>query len=361
MTRGVIFTAILPSAQNGVHTGLAAVALALLWGALSAYAVLAGADFGGGLLDLIARGPRAALQRTAIATAMGPVWEANHVWLIFFLTGLFTVFPAAFAVAMVALYLPLLLALVGIVLRGAAFAFRAQLSDQHAGHRRLGRVFGIASLITPFLLGASAGAIVGRTVRYRGGEVISGGVIAVFTGPLQLVCGALAVAICGYLAACYLLVDLARSGQDHLLGDFRSRALIAGAIAGGLSIAGLILAGLQTPRFFDRLTSHALPLVALAVILGTVSLGAVWARRYSLARVAAAAAVTSVLWGWGIAQYPRLIGPDLTITNAVASPAMLVAFLIVTGLGMLLLVPALWLLYVSFRAKRPIRAVDEPS
>lgn len=333
-------------------------ALIVLWAALSAYAVLAGADFGAGAWDLLARGQRGLTQRAALAAAMGPVWEANHVWLIFFLTGLFTVFPLAFAVVSVALYLPLVGALVGIVLRGAAFAFRGLLSPEHPGYLRFARVFGAASVLTPFLLGASAGALVGPTIRYRADTVITGGGLAVWVGPLQLLCGALAVAMCAYLAAVFMTVELTRATRSELAEAFRRRALAAGTVAGALSLAGLLAASGQAPRFFGRLTDQGLPLVLAGVIAGAVSLAAVWRRRYRAARASAALAVVAVLWGWGVAQYPRLIGRDVTVSAATASHAMVVAFLIVTAAGLALLAPALWLLYGHFR-RHPIEIEHE--
>jgi cytochrome d ubiquinol oxidase subunit II len=327
--------------------------LGVLWVAVTLYAVLAGADFGGGVLDLVSRGPRTARQREAISKAMGPVWEANHVWLIFFITGLFSAFPQAFAVLSVALYLPATLALAGIVLRGAAFAFRSHVEGADIARSRLGLLFGVASAITPALFGAAAGGLACETIHARGGQVHTNGLLAIWLGPFQIVCAALALAVCAMLAASFLCVEMQRAEERALTEDFRRRALQAAVVAGGLSLLALILASSQAPRLYDRLTGHALVPVLLGVVAGSGATIALFTRRYRTARGLTAAAVTAVVWGWGFAQYPRLAGPDVTLRSAAASPAELQALLIGGGAGIALLLPALWLLYSTFR-KQPV-------
>ena len=322
--------------------------------AILAYAVLGGADYGGGVLDLFARGDRAAAQRTAIAKSMGPVWEANHVWLVFVLVGLFTAFPVAYQALAVVMYLPLLLALIGIVARGVAFAFRGYVEGETVAYGRFSRVFGIASVITPFLFGAVAGGL-GAAERsdivLEGGRVVPGGLLDAWTGPFSLVTGVLALTICAYLAATFMTVDLQRGGQLGLIADFRLRALVAGALAGVFSVGGLVAASVDAPTLYARLTGEALPLLLAGVLAGAGSMGAMWWRRYAWARGLVVAAVVSVVTGWGLAQYPRLIGPEITIREAAATESMLIAFFITALIGLAVMLPCLYLLFVSFRRK----------
>lgn len=330
--------------------------LGVLWLAVIAYGVLGGADFGGGVLDLLARGPGSERQRTAISRAMGPVWEANHVWLIFFITGLFSAFPTAFAAISTALFVPATLALVGIVLRGATFAFRSHLQGADLSRSRLGAVFGIASIMTPVFFGAAAGGLARDTIRYHAADTTFDGVLGIWLGPFQLVCGALALAVCAYIAATFLTVETHRANDAALTAIFRNRALWSGSVAGALSLIALALARADTTRLYGRLTSTALPIVILGVLAGTISLAAVMTRHYRMARAAATLAVAAVISGWGLAQYPHLAGPDLTITTAAAPHNVLSVLAIAGGAGMVLLIPSLWLLYGAFR--RPPLAVE---
>src|SRR5262247_2993236 len=141
---------------------------------LTLYALLGGADCGGGVWDLFASGPRMRAQRELIAEAIGPVWEANHVWLILVVVLLFTAFPPAFAAIATALHIPLTLMLIGIVLRGSAFTFRSYDRREDNVQRRWGHVFAVASLITPILLGIIVGAIASGNIQVRGGVVTTG-------------------------------------------------------------------------------------------------------------------------------------------------------------------------------------------
>jgi cytochrome d ubiquinol oxidase subunit II len=322
---------------------------ALLWLALTAYAVLAGADFGGGVWDLLARGPRAAEQRRAVTDAMGPVWEANHVWLIFMITGLFTAFPTAFGVLGLALYLPFTLALIGIVLRGAAFAFRAHGAEVLGGSPAWGVTFGVASLVAPFFLGVSAAAVTSGSIHTAGGQLQPGSEVAWAT-PYGLLVGAFAVAICAYLAATYLMVE---TEGTALREDFRRRAIGAGVVSGVLGLAGLVLAPALAPSLAHAVFGRGLPLMVIAVLNGPVALLAVWRSRPTIARVAVAAQVVFVLWALAVGQWPYLIPPDLTIQAAAAPASTLTAQLVVISVGMLFLVPSLWLLFWVFKARRP--------
>ncbi len=322
-----------------------AVALA----ALVAYAVLAGADFGGGVWDLLARGPDARGQRAAIAEAMGPVWEANHVWLIFLIVLLFTCFPAAFAALSVALFVPFHLVLVGIVLRGAAFVFRAHGHEAADTPLSWGRVFGGASVITPLLLGACLGAVSGGHIRVQAGIVAAGSELA-WLGPLSLACGALALALCAYLAAVYLTLETA----GELRELYRRRALATWLVAGAISLGTLLLTYTEAPRLWENLTAaRAAAVAGLGVALAPASGLALWRRRYQLARVLGAGQVTLLLVGWALAQWPFIIYPDMTLAGAAAPPATLVFVLWTVPPGLALLLPSLWLLFAVFKGQNP--------
>jgi cytochrome d ubiquinol oxidase subunit II len=324
---------------------------AILWLSLTAYAVLAGADFGGGVWDALARGPRAHRQRQAVAAAMGPVWEANHVWLIFMIVGLFTAFPTAFAALAVALYLPLTAAMTGIVLRGAAFAFRAHGRVAVGRLEPWGVVFGAASVLTPAFLGAAAAAVASGAVRVSDGRVTSGPFDG-WTTPFAVDLALLAVSICAYLAATYLMVET--EGELDLQADFRRRAIGAGLASGAFALLGLVLAWFSARPLVDELFGRGLPLLVLALLNGPVALGAVLAGRPRIARIAVAAQVTFVLWAWALGQWPVLVPPDLTIQGTAAPAATLSLMLIVVGAGMALLLPSLYLLFRVFKGRVPV-------
>lgn len=325
-------------------------AAVLLWLSLTAYAVLAGADFGGGVWDIFAFGPLARAQRQAVARAMGPVWEANHVWLIFMITGLFTTFPIAFSSLSLALYVPMTIALLGIVMRGAAFAFRAHGQEAVGPLSPWGVMFGGSSIIAPFFLGTAAAAVASGDIRITGGNVISG-FGAGWSTPFALVIGLLGISLCAYLAATYLMVE---TEDDPILqADFRRRALVASAVSGMLAVLGLWLAYTQVPRVWSDLTGNGLPLLLLALINGPVALWGVWRIRPRIARYAVAAQVTLVLWAWAAGQWPYLVPPDLTISGAAAPAATLKAWLVVITVGMVLVIPSLVVLFRVFKARNP--------
>jgi cytochrome d ubiquinol oxidase subunit II len=325
-------------------------AAGLLWLSLTAYAVLAGADFGGGVWDIFASGPRKRAQRQAVARAMGPVWEANHVWLIFMITGLFTTFPIAFGDLSLALYVPMTIALIGIVLRGAAFAFRAHGREAVGPLSPWGVVFGGASVVAPFFLGTAAAAVASGAIRIADGRVASG-FGAGWSTPFALVMGLLAVALCAYLAAAYLMVET--EDDAALQSDFRRRALIASLVSGALALLGLWVAYAQAPRVWADLTGNGLLLLLLALINGPIALWGVWRLRPRLTRIAVAAQVTFVLWAWAVGQWPYLVPPDLTIADAAAPAAVLSAWLVVIAVGMVLVIPSLGVLFGVFKARNP--------
>ncbi len=329
---------------------LEATILGIVWVGLTLYVLLAGADFGGGVWDLFASGERAQEQRNLISAAIGPVWEANHVWLIFVLTGLLSAFPTVFADLSVALYLPFSLALVGIVLRGSAFAFRSHGEPDSAWQRSWTRLFGIASLITPFVLGAAAGSIASGRIRVVNGEVRAG-LLSSWTSPLSLFAGLFALTICAYLAATYLTVEAVQRGEDELERDFRGRALVAGVIAGVLAAVGLVLVRSEAPLLWEGMREAGLLFAALSAIAGIGSLICVWSRRHRLARAGAIAAVASVLFGWGVAQWPYLIVPDVTVTAAAAPDATLRVVVVGFAIGGAVLAPSLFLLFRIFKSE----------
>jgi len=338
-------------------------AAGLVLAAVIAYAVLAGADFGGGVWDAFGRGPRRDAQRDAIAHAMGPVWEANHVWLIFVVVLLFTCFPTAYAALSEGLFVPFHLVLLGIILRGAAFVFRAY-SPQSVrrpgrpgrGARRWGAVFGAASVITPVLLGMCLGAVSAGGLRVADGRVAAAGA-APWLRPLPLATGGFALAVCAYLAAVYL----ANETSGELREDFRRRALAAGTAVVAMSALMLPLLYVRAPHLWHGLLSaRAAPVLAVGVAAALLSGWALWRRRPRLARAATVAQTACLLAGWGIAQHPFIIYPDVTVHGAAAHEATLRFVLWSTPFGMALLLPSLWWLFRVF--KGPAMGVhDEPS
>jgi len=324
--------------------------LAVMWTAVTAYALLGGADFGAGIWDLLAGGrARGARPRALIEHSIGPVWEANHVWLIFVLVLMWTAFPPAFAAISSTLYVPLTLVALGVIARGAAFAFRKSI-DQPWAQRLFGAAFAFSSVVTPWFLGAVAGAVASGRVPpglARGGAVTS------WLNPVSLATGAFAVTACAFLAASYLTLDARRAGDAGLTAYFRRRALVSGVLVGACSVAGLLVLHGGAPALYGRLTGRALPLVAVAVAAGLAS--QVLARRGWLValRLSAATAVAAALWAWAAAQYPYLLLPGLTERGGAAPASTLAAVVACTAVGGALLIPSLgWLLVLAQRQPR---------
>ena len=319
------------------------VCLALVIAGITAYAVLGGADFGGGFWDLTAGGAqRGGRVRGMVERSMGPVWEANHVWLIFVLVVMWTCFPVAFGSIMSTLYVPMFIAVVGIIFRGTAFALRGQAATIGEA-RLLGALFASSSVLVPFCLGASLGAI--GSGRVPVGNA-TGDPISSWLNPTGILVGSLAVITGAYLAAVYMAGDSVRAGLPDMERAFRARALIAGVVAGAVAIGGLFVLHSDARPLFDGLTSDGgLVFVIASAVAGGTTLVLVWVRRYEFARFTAAAAVASVTIGWAFAQSPYLLPDQLTLDRAAAGDATLVATLIGVGLGMLVLVPSLYLLY----------------
>ena len=316
--------------------------------ALNLYVVLGGADFGGGVWDLLATGPRRDRQRELIAHAIGPIWEANHVWLVFALVLFFSAFPAAFSTYMIALHVPITVALVGIVLRGSSFAFRAYgVRDGSAEAHRWGRVFAIASTVTPFVLGTCVGALAAGRVHLSGNVPVNG-FIGTWFSPFPFAVGLLTVALFGVLAAVYLTVE---SDDPDLRADFRHRALAAAVATGAIAAGAALLARSEAPNVWRILVSANLTL-PFHLATGVCALGVILAlvvRRFSLARVAVVLQTSFILWGWFASQYPYFVAPELSIYSAAAPEHALGLTLIVTGVGAVVVFPAFFLLYRTFR------------
>jgi cytochrome d ubiquinol oxidase subunit II len=330
---------------------------------LTLYVLLGGADFGGGVWALVARGPTRDRERALIAAAIGPVWEANHVWLIFVVTALFAAFPAAFAALGVALYLPFGLAITGIVMRGAAFAFRAHGEPDSRWQQGWTRVFGIASLITPTVLGMSAAAIASGRIHVNG-SVVRADLLGAWTGPLSWVAGALSLAMCAYLAATYLTVEALQRGDEELGRRFRRRALGAGLVTGVLAGAGLLVMRVDAPVLWHGMRQDGRPFVALSGAAGVLALWATFKGNERLARASAAVAVASVVAGWGVAQWPYLIVPDLVASDAAAPRSSLGPIVLGFAIGAALVVPSLLLLFRLFKAsksKEPMPSGSSPA
>jgi cytochrome d ubiquinol oxidase subunit II len=334
--------------------GLPDLMLVVLWIGLTAYVLFGGADFGGGVWDLLAGGPeRGRAQRGLVERSIGPVWETNHVWLIFVIVLMWTGIPGVFASIASTLYIPLTLIALGIIARGAAFAFRQAVTELWQ-QRLFGATFAFSSVVTPFFLGTVAGAVASGRVPPG---IAAGDLVTSWLNPTSVVTGVLAVGIAAYLAAVYLTRDAQRSGQPALAEEFRRRALVTGVVVGALSAVGLLVLRADSPALFTELTGgRALPLVALSVVAGLASLVLLWRRAYVAVRVTAALTVTGLLWGWGAGQYPFLL-PGVTLEEAAATDSVLAASLAALGVGALLLLPSLWLLYRLFQqAPQPPRA-----
>ena len=317
-----------------------AVAAAMFVGVL-VYAVFGGADFGAGFYDLTAGGDRrGAAMRTQIDHSIGPVWEANHVWLIYILVIWWTAFPTAFAAAMNTLILPMLFALLGIVLRGATFAFR-KYAETLAQARLFGVVFAASSLVTPYFLGAVAGAIASGRVPLEG----RGDLVSSWVNPTSAIGGAIAVGTCTFLAGTFLLADAYRARADHLVGRLRALTLGVGLTTGAVVLAALVPLQRDAPTLADGLQGRAAPLILLSAVTGSATIWLLWRRSYVAARLTAVVAVAAVVAGWGLGQYPWMLVDEVTIADAAGAPATLRALLVVVGLAGVIVLPALAYLY----------------
>ncbi len=328
--------------------GLPVVLAAILALSLNAYVLFGGADFGGGVWDLLASGPRRNRQREVIAHAIGPIWEANHVWLILAIVLSFTCFPPVYARLGTVLHIPLTLMLVGIVLRGSAFTFRTYDNQHDAAQRRWGRIFASASVITPVLLGVSIGAVASGQVGRRLQGTFTEQFVLPWLTPFAFSVGLLTLTLFAFLAAVFLTLE---SNDQELCEDFRRRALGAGVAVFLASALVLLLSSNAAPLVRSGLTSSpwALPLHLATGVSAIAVLVALWYRQYRLARLGAGLQVSLIFWGWPLAQYPFLLPPDFTIANTAAPDATLRLTLIVLAVGGVLLLPSLWYLFQVFK------------
>jgi cytochrome d ubiquinol oxidase subunit II len=311
---------------------------------MAAYTVLAGADFGAGLWTLLTAGPLGGAAghrvRDQARHAMGPVWEANHVWLIFVLVVCWTAYPVAFGSITSTLAAPLLIAAIGIIFRGAAYALRG-VADSSRAARWAENLFAVSSVITPFALGTVVGAIaVGRVPVGNA----AGNPVTSWLSPAPVLVGALAVVFSGYLAAVFLAADSVRYGENSLAAAFQRRALFAGLVSGALALAGLLV---MRGSGLDLTEGAALVLVCVSGVAGLATLALCLGARFELARLTAALAVAAVVVGWAAAQAPRFL-PGMTVTQAAAGRSTLVALVIAVACGSVVLVPALVLLFSLF-------------
>lgn len=317
----------------------------VMLGALALYAVFGGADFGGGVWHLLASGPTGARQRELVAHAIGPIWEANHVWLILVVVVLFTGFPPAFAEISICLHAPLIALMLAIVLRGSAFAFRSAAGDRHAEASGWGWVFALASLAAPLLLGMTVGALASgkltapQTLTWQGP----------WLSPFSIVTGLFALALSCFLAAVFLTVE----ADGEVRTAFRFRAIVTGVLVGVLALTTFLLSADGAPLLGAALTGRAwsLPLQGCTALAAVTALAALVRERFGLARVAAVAQVTLIVLGWGASQFPYLVMPSMTLASASAGAATQRLLLGTLAVGAIVLLPSLWMLLKVFKAK----------
>lgn len=320
----------------------AIVVLVGLLGTMAAYALFAGADFGGGIWDLLAGSTKQGAEpRQEIDISVTPVWEGNQTWIVLGLVLLWTAFPEAFAAVMTTLFVPLVLSLLGILLRGVGFAFRHE-SEQLRTQQLNGALFGAASILAPFFLGVSVGAVATGNVVARG----HGNQPSAWMSATPLLTGALFVAACAYIGAVYLVGDSHQRGKPHMVRYFSRRALAAGAVTGLLAAANMGLLWHSAPYTFHRLIGWpGLPLVVVSVAGGLAAFVLILRGRVFLLRVAAALAVVGVIAAWGVAQYPWLLPTSLDLADGSAPLASLRSEIAVLAMAAVLVAPAFAYLY----------------
>jgi cytochrome d ubiquinol oxidase subunit II len=317
-------------------------AAVVLFVGVLAYAVLGGADYGAGFWDLTAGGAeRGRRPRHLVDESLAPVWEANHVWLIFCLVMLWTAFPPAFAAIMTTLYIPLGLAALGIVARGSGFAFR-KVFVRTEQQRVAGAAFAASSVLAPFFLGTVAGGIASGRVPTAGlGDPISS-----WVNPTSLLGGVLAVLACAFVAAVFLAAEARRRDEDDLETWFRRRAQVTAVVTGAVALAGIAILRADAPRLFDELLTRGLVLVVGSAVCGVAALALLRRAAPRQVQGLAVLAVAAVIVGWGVAQYPYLLGTHLSIGEAAAPPATLWALTGVAAAALLIVVPSMGLLFV---------------
>lgn len=329
-----------------------------LWVGVMLYAIFGVADFGAGFWDLVAGGTRRGERpRVLIDRALTPVWEANHVWIVYVLVWAWTGFAIAFASITSTMFIPLTLAMLGIVLRGAGFALR-KVAHRLSGRRLFGFAFAVSSLLTPFFLGTILGGIASGRVPVGNGE---GDAVTSWLNPTSVMVGALVVALGAMTSAAFLAVDARKHADEEMTGYFRRRAVGAGAVAGALALGGLAVLNGDAPYLFDGLTSGpGLALVIVSGLCGLAVIAMAATGRLRGIRVVAAGAVAAVVWGWAVAQYPYLLPETLTIADGAAPDITLGLLLGVFGVALLLVIPSFALLYALSQRdeleEEPLRA-----
>jgi cytochrome d ubiquinol oxidase subunit II len=317
-------------------------AAAILWVGATLYAVFGGADFGAGFWSLVAgRGERGERARRLIDSAIGPVWEANHVWLIFILVVLWTAFSVAFEAIMSTLFIPLSLAALGIVLRGSGFAFH-EVVERPSERRLAERLFAASSVITPFFMGTVVGAIASGRVPVGNA---AGDPWTSWLNPVSVLVGVLFVATGAYLAAVFLVSDARRAGHADLERYFSARALVAALATGAIAFAGIFVLRADARYVYDGLTSDGIPLVILSAVCGLGALVLLRRGARRGVRELAVGAVVAIIWGWGVAQFPYLLPTDLTIAAGAGTGSTLTMVLVVFVVAVILVIPAIVLLY----------------
>lgn len=327
--------------------------LVLILLGLTLYAVFGGADFGAGIWEFHTVFAGTERERSLIYRAVGPVWEANHVWLIFVLITLHSGFPRAFAAAGRALWVPLSFAMIGIVFRGASFAFRSY-ADRAVRQRAVwDAVFALASIAAPFFLGAIVGAIASGRLAVTADGDFTGNYLTGWISPLSIFTAFFAVGVCAYLAAVFMIREAVAASAADLVEVWRRRALVVAVTIGMLAAAGLAYVAAAAPLLWEGFRSRAWPLVAASFVAGVFSLAAIWRRRFMAADVGASFVVATVVWGWGVAQYPLIIPPTISIDTAKGPAAVLRATVWAIAVGTILIIPSLGFLLYLFKGKRP--------
>ncbi len=324
------------------------IVISILWFALIAYAVFGGADFGAGIWEIFVSGPTAKEQHSLIDDALGPVWEVNHVWLVFLVVGLFSGFPGAFATLVSVLFFPLTLALLGTVLRGSAFIFRTHGLERTTNIWN--RVFSVSSIITPFFLGAAAATVASGKIQDLGPKT-QANLGGLWLTPFTITIGILSLALCATIAAIFLTVEATNQKKTDLVEMFRRRGLISGAITAVLGALALFEATSAAPILWQGMLNHALPLVIATMIIGVGAAAALYFAYYRIARALIIAEAAFMLGSWGVSQIPYIIPPKLTVDAAASTPSTQLLLLIGVIIGMAIILPSILLLFYIFKYK----------
>lgn len=329
----------------------------ILMASLTFYVLLGGADYGGGVWDLLSTGPRRQQQRNLISNAITPVWEANHVWLVLVVVLLFAGFPSAFAAITTALNIPLTVLIVGIVMRGSAFVFRAYHTGDYRTQRRWGLIFAIASTVTPICLGVVVGAISSGRVLVKEGVSVNG-FLTPWLGTFPLIVGLFALSLFVFLAAVYLTVE---AREPVLQEDFRRRALVSGVVVAAMALGTFLAARTGAPDIYARLLRPSLVWIVQGATASyaIAALVALLKRKYKVARIAAMLQVGLILWGWGLSQFPFFLQGEMTVSDAAAAPPVLWALIGATIAGLLVLFPSLGYLMQLFKANEEVIPLHE--